>query len=506
MKRIVGSLALGALSACSEPQAPPQLNQELRLEPVSALVQPVPVTGSVGALPRVRVVDRNGVPQVGVHVHFVRAIGQPILSGTLTPSNVSGEAVLTSWHVGTRAGPQEVRAVLARNTSDTRVVFRVDVQPGPASHTGLSADTIRIAVGQTSTQLSLARRDAYGNVVSLIPGATITSDDPAVAEVLPDGSVRGVATGRVAVVVDSGSFRRAALVIVGTPPNGVRTQIAASANPVYAVASGPTGLAYAAPIANTPSVLFRLAPGTTAPTTLPVDSAHVIDAAFHPDGARVLFVGLERRYVLVVNAATGDVSDVVPLPGPSYRVAISIDGAFAVVTGSSRVWRIEMSGYAVTEFPLPQLWGPVNGLAIHPTDDRIYVTSHEGEVAVLDPLTGAVEQFVNGLQRLQGLAIDPVSNRLYVGREEYGIRVLDAETLAHISDSNQDNGAFDLRWEPVRRELWVSRGAAGGVLRYSASALVPLERFPLPGARRLTVLPTGDVVVGGETGLYLIAR
>lgn len=505
MNRHRGLVLAALLGGCSEPQTPSGLGQQLMLEAVSEQNQSVPLAGVV-ALPRVRVVDLQGNPQSGVRVYFARSLGRPNIDGTIRTTGPTGETSLIYWNVGTRAGPQEVSAVIANNSSDTRAVFRVDVQPGPPTNIGLSTDTVYVAVGASSQQLALARRDSYGNVVDVVPGATLTSDDASIVEVLADGSLRGVSTGRAAVVVDSGAFRRAALVIVGNPLSISRTTLTVSAHEMYAATAGPTGVVLSAPFTSGPSQGFRLGAGSTTPTTFAMDSALVIDAAFRPDGSQALFVGLDRQYVLFLDAATGAVAHVVNLPATAFRVEVSADGSFAVVTGATRVWRIALPSYDVTEFPLPAMGGAVNGLAIHPADGRIFVASHGGYLAVLDPVTGAHLQYEGGFGRLQGLAIDAVGNRLYVAREFDGVRVLDAQTLVRISDSNPFSGAFDLRWDATRRNLWVSLGSADGVLRFSESALVALERITVARARRIAVLPSGDIVVAGATALHLIRR
>lgn len=498
------------LGACAEPQAPIHLEQEFVIEAVSVQEQTLPVVSMVTDLPRVRVLNSRGDPQPGVRVYFVGSLGRPDVDGTARSTGPTGEVSLSSWYVGTRAGPQEVSAVIVNNSSDTRAVFRVNVLPGPASNVGLTTDTVRIALGATSTALALAHRDSYGNVVSTIPGATITSDDASVVEVLPDGSLRGVASGRAAVVVDSGAFRRAALVIVGNPLDGTVVTLAPLQSPtdqLFAVASGATGLTFAAPYYDFDATpLFRIAPGAAAPTTTLLTRGQVIDAAFVPDGSRVLFIGLERTYLVVVNATTGTETQSVTLPGNAYRVAVSADGSFAVVTGATQVWRVELADYDITTFPLPAMGGSVNGVAIHPVDGRIYLSSQAGYVAVLDGSTGAQLHYFGGIERAQGVAVDAVGNRLYVGREEYGVRVYDATTLAHISDSSPFRGAFDLRWNAARNELWVSLGSRNAVLRFSGSAMLPLERYGIVGARRMAFLPNGDVVVGSVGALRVIRR
>jgi WD40 repeat protein len=503
-----GLLLAQFLASCSEPQAPLQLEQEFVLEAISAQEQFLPLLGSVTDLPRVRVVDAKGNPQQGIRVYFVRSLGRPAIDGAIRASGPTGEVSLSFWHVGTRAGPQEVSAVVVNNSSDTRAVFRVNVLPGPASFVGLSRDTVRIAVGESSTQLSLAHRDDYGNIVSIIPGATLTSDDASIVEVLPDGSLRGVATGRAAVVVDSGAFRRAALAIVGNPPDGSVATIATIPSPenqMYAVAVDPTGLTFTAPYEiGSMSPLIRIAPGGGTVTTTSVPANRLVDAAIVPDDSRVLFVGLEQSSLLVVNSTTGTVAQTVSLPDYAYRVAVSADGSFAIVTGASQVWRVELADYEITTFPLPPSAGVINGVDIHPVDGRIFLASHSGYVAVLDGSTGAQLHYFGGIERAQGVAVDAAGNRLYVGRENYGIRVYDATTLAHISDSNPFSGSFDLRWHAARNELWVSLGSASAVLRFSPSALIPLERFGIPGARRMAFLPNGDVAVASTGALRLI--
>jgi hypothetical protein len=95
-------------------------------------------------------------------VTFTPATG----SGSVSPSSVatdaSGVATLTSWTLGTTAGPQSVVASASRVSS---VTFHATAQPGPGARYVVTASPTTQIAGSTSA-ITAQLVDAFGNLAS----------------------------------------------------------------------------------------------------------------------------------------------------------------------------------------------------------------------------------------------------------------------------------------------------------------------------------------------------
>lgn len=504
-------LLLVGVGSCSEPLAPTDTGViPLELTALTLLEQTVPLASGVPTAyrPRVRVTDAKGNPVRGVSVSFLITRGQPTISVGAGTTNADGEAWLSGWGTGTRAGVQEVTAILTTNTSDTRAVFRVQVPPGPPVSVGPERDSVAVAVGDSSRPLVVVRRDVHGNIVDTLPGTTVLSDDPAMVAITANGAARGVAPGRTVVLLENGTLRFGVLAVSGGSVARTATTIPSNPDAGYALAVAPSGLAYAADFFEyIEGSLHRIEAGAQVATAIAwaPGATRMLDGAFSPDGARAYFTS-QSSGLVVVDATTDAVLDVVALPHDAYRVAVTADGAYVIVTGAVRFSRIATSDLSVTTFDLPwqDTWDPTNGLVLHPSATTAFLSNQSGFVAAMDYLSGALLQVTPVSGAPQGLALDVARSRLIVAREAEGLRVLDAATLAHLFDSMRAEGSFDVRVDPASDNVWVVRSRQGTVDRFTASLTRPAERIGAPDPRRLGLRPDGSVLVSARGGVRLI--
>ncbi len=145
--------------------------------------QHVTVASTVPIAPSVRVLDGKGDPVAGVPVTFTPADG----SGTVTPSgpvttNSSGVATLTSWTLGTHAGPQslvvsspgiESVSIEASAHADGPVKLAIVTQPS----------TTAISDALLARQPVIQVQDQYGNPV--------TASDLTIVATVSSGTLQG---------------------------------------------------------------------------------------------------------------------------------------------------------------------------------------------------------------------------------------------------------------------------------------------------------------------------
>jgi hypothetical protein len=125
--------------------------------------------------PSVRVVSASGAPVQGVPVHFAVTAGGGAVSDSLSHTDASGIAKLTSWSLGTTAGQNTVTATV-QGLSGMPVTFRATGTPGaPARLSFVTPPPAATASGAAlSPQPVLRVADAHGNS-AFVAGITVTA-------------------------------------------------------------------------------------------------------------------------------------------------------------------------------------------------------------------------------------------------------------------------------------------------------------------------------------------
>lgn len=119
----------------------------------------------------------------------------------------------------------------------------------------------------------------------------------------------------------------------------------------------------------------------------------------------------------------------------------------------------------------------VTGLLVHPTTGDLYAANGDGEVLVIDTGSYAIKHRFKpaGEQEalLLNLAIDPQSNRLYVTDHSKlkTTLILDAATGEKVGELPEGGDAMGIRFNPVRREIYVTHRDQGTVSIWNADTL-----------------------------------
>lgn len=220
----------------------------------------------------------------------------------------------------------------------------------------------------------------------------------------------------------------------------------------------------------------------------------------------------------VVDLATEAVSGTIPLPSNGANsVHLMKDGHRALITLTNGYWsqglaEVNLDSRTVTrEFAAP--FAQITATALSPSNDALFALGLSGEVAKLDPATGAVlAQTSTGGINLHGLAVSPDGSRLYVSGQP-GFFTYSTEDLELLltSTSTGFSDASELAFDTDPGRLYASDGSSPlvGVLNPAtgetrASAPVGPQMSGIVGSdelnRAYSAVPSWSMVMAADLG------
>jgi hypothetical protein len=178
--------------------------------------QTAPVGTAVAIDPAVLVRDAFNNPVPGVSVTFTVTGGGGSVVGSPAITNASGIATVTSWTLGTTAGPNSLQASAM---GITPVTFNATATSGPVSANlstvSAAPTTITASSGASQSTITVTARDGLGNPVS---GATVVLAATGTGNTLTQPGLTnaaGVATGTLSSTVAEGKTVSATINGVG---------------------------------------------------------------------------------------------------------------------------------------------------------------------------------------------------------------------------------------------------------------------------------------------------
>lgn len=164
-RRMGGYVAIAAyvtLSGCGDGTAPLVPST---VQVVAGDQQVVTAATAVPVIPSVKVLATNGKPVPGVNVTFVATAGSGTVVGGTQVTDATGVARITSWTVGTKAGPNTLTV-----TAEGLAPVTITANTNPAAPTQIAiqqGDVQSGTVGAVLTvQPAIRVSDAYGNAVA----------------------------------------------------------------------------------------------------------------------------------------------------------------------------------------------------------------------------------------------------------------------------------------------------------------------------------------------------
>ncbi|HEV2148863.1 MAG TPA: Ig-like domain-containing protein [Longimicrobiaceae bacterium] len=198
MASLAGS-ALALLAACASPGEPEPAGAPVAI--VSAdTIRAGEVAAPLADSLIVKVTDAKGRGVPRQSVEWIAPFGGGEVSPVQAVTDDRGFA-RTAWTLGRSAGTQVAVARTVTTEGPQTVRFTAVASPGPLAALQISGQTL-VAVEQ-ERQLTVTRRDAYGNAITARPVAWRSSDTTVARVEAATGRVRGVAPGSAQVTVAS---------------------------------------------------------------------------------------------------------------------------------------------------------------------------------------------------------------------------------------------------------------------------------------------------------------
>ena len=456
------------------------------------------VGSAVTAAPSVTVRDANGNPVAGVAVTFTVTAGQGTVAGATASSSASGVASVGSWTLGNVTG---VNTLTASAVGVQSVAFTATSAAGPVVSVSITSVVTPVMPGATQ-QLVVSARDAYGNVIAGAP-LTYSTGSSTIATVSSAGLVTGVAYGSTTLTVSSGTVSTTVpLLVAGRPAGDSRVNIQESGRP-FGVRVSPSGVVYVGEQDNARLGRYDL-PSTTLSGTASV-GIDPADIAFSPDGATAYVTNLVSGTLSVVNVATNTQTAAITMPGGPLRLVVSADG--------TRVYVTTINGHLVTVDPQSGIvaslviGGVLNGIAWHPTQPLLYVSSTGGTVTEVSRATGLVTRSFAIAGTVQEVVVSIDGSQLFVANEGGALEVRSTTTLALQTSVPIASGAFGAAITPDNTQLYVTQSGGSNVLVLDRATMTLVRSYPGGIPRRVVFDKNGTTaVVGNDAGYVTFIR
>lgn len=209
------------------------------------------------------------------------------------------------------------------------------------------------------------------------------------------------------------------------------------------------------------AVSWSLLPQTDLSAAISVGSTPT-SVAFDPAGERAYVANQLSETLGVIAVSAAQQTATVQVSGDPFYVLASSDGATVYATLNTNL----VSGIDAdlgTEVALIPAGDAPNGLALHPTEPRLFITAvFGGTITEVNTNTRQVTRTLAPGGTLQGIVVAPEGDVLYVADEGGEMKVVDIAT-GGVTQVPGTSGGFGLAMSPDGRQLYMGVPSAGVV-------------------------------------------
>jgi YVTN family beta-propeller protein len=281
----------------------------------------------------------------------------------------------------------------------------------------------------------------------------------------------------------------------------VVTTVPLSGRP-YGVAVSDAGIIYVAKIGTS-----RLARGNlstrTFPSTVLVGSTppHVV---FNPAGTKAYATLQTGQGLAVVDVASNTRTATVPLASDGFNLIVSPDGQRVYVTTANGTLYV-INAATNTVITTLAVGAAANGLAWSPNGSVLYVSSRDaGTVVAINPMTNSITRTYTIGGMPQRLAVAPDGSELYVANELSGLNVVNVASGA-VSRMSFGTAAYGLGLSPAGNRLYVMLPQAGEVRIFNRTTRTLVKKLSIGGTpRNVAFASDGTALVTTEQAVVFI--
>ena len=317
-----------------------------------------------------------------------------------------------------------------------------------------------------------------------------------------DVSAAGTLLISVATSAPGGGTTGNASLFLTMPPSGT-----------FVVTTLPTGPTWDATIASN---------GAAYTTLLGVDTIVRIDLAGNAEAGRffagawpyeVIFNGagttayatlLNSNAIAVINASAHARTTTYTTPDQPIRVRLV--GARLYVTHVNGAVAILNAATGAQAAPTLSVGGILNGIAVTPAADKVWVANTSGTLREVDVATDALGRTIAMGGVPQDIMISPDGAKLYAANEQGWLGVYRLSDLVR-TDSILIGAPFALALNPAGTQLWVSQSVAGEIAILNAATLAPVTSITSVGTpRHIAFAADGTALIADEQGTRIVRR
>ena len=228
---------------------------------------------------------------------------------------------------------------------------------------------------------------------------------------------------------------------------------------------------------------------------------HVV---FNPAGTTAFATLQTGQGLAVVDVASNRRIKMVPLASDGFNLIVSPNGKRVyVTTADGTLYVVNASTYQV--ITTLSVGAAANGLAWSPDGSVLYVSSRDaGTVVAINPATNAITRTYHLGGMPQRLAVAPNGSKLYVANETTGLNVVNVSTGA-VSRTSFGTAAYGLGLSRFSSQIYVTLPQAGEVRVLNRVPLEPVKTLHIGGIpRNVAFASDGTALVTNEQAVVFI--
>lgn len=266
-----------------------------------------------------------------------------------------------------------------------------------------------------------------------------------------------------------------------THPTGIVALTRSLGGRPYGVAIARNGTSYVALIGS--NLLLRgdlQSRNFTDPVTVGSTPPHVV---IDPAGTRAYATLQNGRAVVMVDAATNALLATLPLAGDGFNLALSPAGERVyVTTAEGTLYILDAASYSTID--TLNVGRAANGLAFSPDGCTLYVSSRDaGTVTAVSTSLHAIRRTYRIGGMPQRIAVAPTGRELYVANEQSGLDVVNIGT-GEVTSVSFGTAAYGIGLTPDAEQLYLLLPAAGEVRILERATLAPVKTLFVGGTPR----------------------